>query len=75
MAEDLNYTPRLQQQYNEVIQKELLSNLNLRNIFEVPKISKIVINPDIESGGAGNLKKFYEPFEKKKDNETNASSV
>ena len=37
MSEDLNYTPRLQKQYNEVIQKELLSNLKLSNIFEVPK--------------------------------------
>ena len=35
MTEDLNYIPRLQQKYNEVIQKELLSNLNLNNIFEV----------------------------------------
>ena len=42
MTEDLNYIPRLQQKYNEVIQKELLSNLNLNNIFEVPKISKVV---------------------------------
>ena len=47
MSEDLNYIPRLQQQYNEVIQKELLSNLKLSNIFEVPKISKVVINIEV----------------------------
>ena len=62
MAEDLNYTPRLQQQYNEVIQKELLSNLNLRNIFEVPKISKIVINIGAGSESVSDSKKVNDAF-------------
>ena len=44
MVDSVNYTPRLQQKYKDVIQKELLGNLKLNNIFEVPKISKIVIN-------------------------------
>ena len=62
MAEDLNYTPRLQQQYNEVIQKELLSNLNLKNIFEVPKISKIVINIGAGSESVSDSKKVNDAF-------------
>ena len=40
MADSTNYTPRLQQKYKEVIQKELLASLNLNNVFEVPKNSK-----------------------------------
>ena len=57
MSEDLNYIPRLQQQYNEVIQKELLSNLKLSNIFEVPKISKVVINIGAGSQSVSDSKK------------------
>ena len=57
MSEDLNYTPRLQKQYNEVIQKELLSNLKLSNIFEVPKISKVVINIGAGSQSVSDSKK------------------
>ena len=44
MADSTNYTPRLQQKYKDVIQQELLASLNLNNVFEVPKISKVVIN-------------------------------
>ena len=44
MADSTNYTPRLQQKYKDVIQQELLASLNLNNVFEVPKICKVVIN-------------------------------
>ena len=44
MADSTIYTPRLQQKYKDVIQQELLASLNLNNVFEVPKISKVVIN-------------------------------
>ena len=62
MTEDLNYIPRLQQKYNEVIQKELLSNLNLNNIFEVPKISKVVINIGAGSESVSDSKKVNDAF-------------
>ena len=62
MSEDLNYIPRLQQKYNEVIQKELLSNLNLNNIFEVPKISKVVINIGAGSESVSDSKKVNDAF-------------
>ena len=62
MTEDLNYIPRLQQKYNEVIQKELLSNLNLNNIFEVPKISKVVINIGAGSRSVSDSKKVNDAF-------------
>ena len=62
MTKDLNYIPRLQQKYNEVIQKELLSNLNLNNIFEVPKISKVVINIGAGSESVSDSKKVNDAF-------------
>ena len=54
MTEDLNYIPRLQQKYNEVIQKELLSNLNLNNIFVVGNLSITAFG-----GGKGPPKGFW----------------
>ena len=35
---------RLQEQYNSEISKNLFKKLNYKNIHEVPKISKIVLN-------------------------------
>ena len=57
MADSTNYTPRLQQKYKEVIQKELLASLNLNNVFEVPKISKVVINIGAGSESVSDSKK------------------
>jgi large subunit ribosomal protein L5 len=38
------YIPRLKEQYNQTFRKELLGELKLRNINEVPKLEKIVVN-------------------------------
>ena len=41
---------RLQEEYNKSIKTDLMSKLNLKNIHEVPKIEKIVINMGIGEG-------------------------
>ena len=38
------YTPRLRQQYDEVIVKKLTEQFSYKNPMEVPKLEKIVIN-------------------------------
>ena len=45
MAE--NYTPRLRQQYDEVIVKKLTEQFGYKNPMEVPKLDKIVLNMGI----------------------------
>jgi large subunit ribosomal protein L5 len=39
-----NYVPRLRKQYDEVIKAELVKQFGYKNIMEVPKITKIVLN-------------------------------
>lgn len=39
--------PRLKKEYDDKIRKELLDELKLRNLMEVPRISKIVINAGV----------------------------
>ena len=41
---------RLQNIYNEEIKKTLQSKLGLKNVFEVPKIEKIILNMGIGEG-------------------------
>lgn len=38
------YVPRLKQQFNDSYKKELMSELKLKNISQVPRLEKIVIN-------------------------------
>jgi large subunit ribosomal protein L5 len=38
------YVPRLKTQYNESIAKDLMKELKLKNINEVPRLEKIIIN-------------------------------
>ena len=57
MVDSVNYTPRLQQKYKDVIQRELLASLSLNNIFEVPKLSKVVINIGAGSESVSDSKK------------------
>ena len=45
MAE--KYTPRLRQQYDEVIVKKLIEQFGYKNAMEVPKLEKIVLNMGI----------------------------
>lgn len=52
------YLPRLKQAYDESIRKELQQELGLENIFEVPKLEKIVVNVGV--GRAKDDKKLLE---------------
>ena len=41
---------RLHEEYNNQIKKELMSKLGLKNIFEVPKLEKIILNMGVGEG-------------------------
>ena len=41
---------RLLEEYNSQIKQDLKSKLGLKNIFEVPKVEKIIINMGIGEG-------------------------
>jgi large subunit ribosomal protein L5 len=43
-ARDPNYVPRFKQRYNEVIRPELMKKFGYKNMLQVPKIRKIVLN-------------------------------
>ena len=53
MAE--KYIPRLQTQYREEMVAALMKKLNLKNVMEVPKLEKIVVNIGVGEA-AGNAK-------------------
>ena len=42
-----NYQPRLLIKYNEVVQKYLADQLDIKNYMRIPKIKKIVLNMGI----------------------------
>ena len=44
-------TPRLKEKYRNNIAKTLMTKLNQKNIFAVPKIKKIVINMGLGADG------------------------
>ena len=44
VKEKNNYQPRLLIKYNEVVQKYLADQLDIKNNMRVPKIEKIVLN-------------------------------
>lgn len=52
------YTPRLKQQYESSLRKELQKELGLKNINEVPRLQKIVLNVGL--GRAKDDKKLLE---------------
>jgi large subunit ribosomal protein L5 len=43
-AHDPNYMPRFKQRYNEVIRPSLMKEFGYKNMMQVPKINKIVLN-------------------------------
>jgi len=55
-------TPRLKEQYNKTVRKELLEELSLGNLFRVPRLEKVVIN--IGLGEALSDKGVWEIVEK-----------
>ena len=44
MAEDQNYVPRLKTLYFDTIRDELQKQFNYKNVMQIPKIEKIVVN-------------------------------
>jgi large subunit ribosomal protein L5 len=43
-AHDPNYVPRFKQRYNDVIRPELMKQFGYKNILQVPRIDKVVLN-------------------------------
>ena len=43
-ARDPNYVPRFKQRYNEVIRPALMKEFGYKNVLQVPRIEKIVLN-------------------------------
>jgi large subunit ribosomal protein L5 len=41
---DPNYVPRFKQRYNDVIRPELMKKFGYKNVLQVPRINKIVLN-------------------------------
>src|ERR1700748_521876 len=41
---DPNYVPRLKKRYNDVIRPELMKKFGYKNVLQVPRINKIVLN-------------------------------
>ena len=48
MAE--TYVPRMKQHYNEVLRDELIKEFSLKNIMQVPKLDKVIINMGVGAG-------------------------
>ena len=49
-------TPRLKNNYNKEIVKNLMSKLSLKNKLEVPKIEKIILNMGLGEDASDNKK-------------------
>jgi large subunit ribosomal protein L5 len=43
-AHDPNYVPRFKQRYNDVIRPELMKQFGYKNVMQVPRIEKVVLN-------------------------------
>lgn len=54
----VTYTPRLKQAYNDTYVKELMSELGIKNVNDVPKLEKITLNVGL--GRAKDDKKLLE---------------
>lgn len=44
------YVPRMKQHYNDVLRDELIKQFSLKNVMQVPKLDKIVINMGVGAG-------------------------
>ena len=43
-ARDPNYVPRFKKRYNDVIRPELMKKFGYKNVLEVPRVNKVVLN-------------------------------
>jgi large subunit ribosomal protein L5 len=57
-AVDPNYVPRFKKRYNEVVRPDLMKQFGYKNMLQVPRIEKIVLN--IGAGEAAADKKFMQ---------------
>jgi len=48
MAE--TYVPRMKQQYTDVVRDQLIKEFGLKNVMQVPKLEKVVLNMGIGAG-------------------------
>ena len=55
---DPNYVPRFKKRYNEVVRPELMKQFGYKNLLEVPRIEKVVLN--IGAGEAASDKKHIQ---------------
>jgi len=55
-ARDPNYVPRFKKRYNEVIRQEMMKKFGYKNMLQVPKINKIVLNIGAGEGAADSKK-------------------
>ena len=44
------YVPRMKQHYNAVVRDELIKEFGLKNVMQVPKLEKIVLNMGVGAG-------------------------
>ena len=58
MSETASYTPRLKAAYNDTIRAKIQEELGLKNVMQIPKLEKVVINMGV--GEAGNDRKSIE---------------
>jgi large subunit ribosomal protein L5 len=52
MAKDnaKDYVPRLKRHYSEVVREQLIKEFGLKNVMQVPKLEKIIINMGVGAG-------------------------
>lgn len=50
------YTPRLKQQYQDVIKPELTKEFGYKNVMQVPRLDKVVLNMGVGEGVADSKK-------------------
>jgi large subunit ribosomal protein L5 len=55
-SRDPNYVPRFKQRYNDVIKAELMKQFGYKNVMQVPKINKIVLNIGAGEGASDGKK-------------------
>ena len=48
MAE--TYVPRMKQHYNDVVRDELIKEFSLKNVMQVPKLEKVILNMGVGAG-------------------------
>jgi large subunit ribosomal protein L5 len=55
-ARDPNYVPRAKKRYNDVIRPEMMKQFGYKNVLQVPRINKIVLNIGAGEGAADTKK-------------------